>query len=111
MNAEPLRLCGRSGKVCLDLSSSDTTIHIHVYMVSIMAKVMMYLDEATERMMRKAAESAGLPYSRWVAGLIHAAARESWPEDFLRLAGSLPDAPLAEDIRRTDSRDLPRSPW
>jgi hypothetical protein len=72
---------------------------------------MMYLDEETERLMRKAAERAGLPYSRWVAGLIRAAARETWPEDFLQLAGSLPDAPLAEDIRASDGQDLPRSRW
>jgi hypothetical protein len=76
-----------------------------------MAQVMMYLDEETERAMRKAAERAGLPYSRWVAGLIRAAARETWPEDFLSLSGSLPDAPLAKDIRATDVPDLPRTPW
>ena len=33
-----------------------------------MAQVMLYLDEETEQAMRKAAERAGLPYSRWVAG-------------------------------------------
>jgi len=76
-----------------------------------MSQVMVYLDEETEQVMRKAAQRAGLPYSRWVAGLIRAAARETWPEDFLKLAGSLPDAPLAEDIRATDAPDLPRDPW
>jgi hypothetical protein len=76
-----------------------------------MAQVMMYLDEETEQVMRKAAERAGLPYSRWVAGLIRAAARETWPPAFLELAGSLPDAPLAEEIRATDTPDLPRTPW
>lgn len=76
-----------------------------------MAKIMMYLDEQTEGLMRKAAQRAGLPYSRWVAGLIHAAARDSWPKDFLQLAGSLPDAPLSTEIRATDSADLPRAPW
>ena len=44
-----------------------------------MAQVMMYLDEETEQIMRKAAERARLPSSRWVAGLIRAAARETWP--------------------------------
>lgn len=76
-----------------------------------MSQVMMYLDEETEQMMRAAARRAGLPYSRWVAGLIRAAARTTWPEDFLNLAGSLPDAPLAPDIRATDAADLPRIPW
>ena len=71
----------------------------------------MYLDEETEQAMRRAAERAGLPYSRWVAGLIRAAARETWPEDFLSLSGSLPDAPLANDIRATDLPDLLRTPW
>jgi hypothetical protein len=76
-----------------------------------MAQVMMYLDEETEQVMRKAAERAGLPYSRWVAGLIRAAARQTWPKDFLELAGSLPDAPVAEEIRATDAPDLQREPW
>ncbi len=73
-----------------------------------MPQVMLYLDEETEVAMRKAAERAGLPYSRWVAGLIRTAARDAWPADFLALAGSLPDAPLADEIRATDSSDLPR---
>ena len=72
---------------------------------------MVYLDDETERVMRKAAERAGLPYSRWVAGLIRAAARETWPEDFLALSGTLPDAPLAEEIRASEAPDLPRDPW
>ena len=76
-----------------------------------MAQVMMYLDEETEQVMRRAAERAGLPYSRWVAGLIRAAARDTWPEEFLQLAGSFPDAPLAQDIRAGDVPDLPRVPW
>jgi hypothetical protein len=72
---------------------------------------MLYLDEETEQLMRKAAERAGLPYSRWVAGLIRRSARETWPEDFLSLIGSFPDAPLTEDIRAADAPDLPRTPW
>ena len=76
-----------------------------------MAQVMVYLDADTEQLMRKAAEQAGLPYSRWVAGLIRRAARETWPEEFLKLAGSLPDAPLAQEIRATDVPDLPRAGW
>jgi hypothetical protein len=76
-----------------------------------MPQVMIYLDEETEQAMRGAAERAGLPYSRWVAGLIRAAARDAWPEDFLKLSGALPDAPLTDDIRATDGSDLPRVPW
>jgi len=76
-----------------------------------MAQVMVYLDADTEQAMRTAAERAGLPYSRWVAGLIRAAARETWPEEFLKLAGSLPEAPLTQDIRAADVPDLPRVPW
>lgn len=76
-----------------------------------MAQVMIYLDDETESAMRKAAERAGLPYSRWVAGLIRAAARQTWPADFLALAGSVPDAPLTEDIRKTEASELDREPW
>jgi hypothetical protein len=76
-----------------------------------MPQVMIYLDEETEKTMRRVAEEAGLPYSRWVAGLIKSAARSAWPADFLELAGSLPDAPLSAEIRSTDASDLPRKPW
>lgn len=76
-----------------------------------MAQVMVYLDEVTEQAMRKAAARAGLPYSRWVAGLIRTAARQTWPEEFLKLSGTLPEAPLVEAIRATDAPDLPRDPW
>jgi hypothetical protein len=72
---------------------------------------MLYLDEQTERAMRVAAQRAGLPYSRWVANLILAAARDSWPDDFLALSGSVPDAPLTEDIRAGEAPDLPRVLW
>jgi len=76
-----------------------------------MPQVMLYLDEETEKAMRKAADRVGLPYSRWVAGLIRAASRNSWPAEFLNLAGSLPEAPLAKDIRDRDAPDLPRASW
>lgn len=76
-----------------------------------MYQIVMYLDEETERVMRKAAETTGLPYSRWVAGLIRAAARNFWPEEFLKLAGSIPDASLAKEIRAADGPNLPRTAW
>ncbi len=76
-----------------------------------MAHVMVYLDEETEQVMHKAAERAGLPCSRWVAGLIRAAAGQVWPKDFFELSGAFPDAPLAEDIRAADAADLPRISW
>jgi hypothetical protein len=76
-----------------------------------MPQVMIYLDRDTAHQMRVAAERAGLPYSRWVAGLIRAAARSTWPVEFLQLGGSVPDAPLAAEIRATDAKELPREPW
>jgi hypothetical protein len=76
-----------------------------------MPQIMIYLDEETEQVMRKAAERVGLPYSRWVAGLIRAAGRTTWPQEFLQFWGAIPDAPLADEIRATDSPDLPREPW
>ncbi len=76
-----------------------------------MPQVMLYLDEETERIMRKEAARIGLPYSRWVAGLIQAAGRSEWPKEFLKLHGAFPDSPLAEEIRATDTPDLPREPW
>jgi hypothetical protein len=72
---------------------------------------MIYLDDETEKTMRKAAETAGLPYSRWVAGLIQRAANSVWPTEFLNLAGSIPDAPLSAEIRAADAQDIPRVRW
>ena len=76
-----------------------------------MPQVMIYLDEETDQLMRQSAERVGLPYSRWIAGLIQAAGRTAWPKGFFDLSGSIPDAPLAEEIRATDQPDLPREPW
>jgi hypothetical protein len=76
-----------------------------------MPQVMLYLDEETEALMRQRARECGLPYSRWVASLIRAEALRAWPDDFLRLAGSVPDAPLATDLRAADVSDLPREKW
>lgn len=82
----------------------------YIYRGAAVPKVMLYLDDDVNRAMRRAAVRAGLPYSRWVAGLIRQAARTDWPDSFLALAGAFPDAPLVKDIRADEGPDLPRTP-
>ncbi len=73
-----------------------------------MAQVTIYLDEAHERRLRKAAEDAGMPVSRWVAALIERYTRTEWPAEVRDAAGSWPDAPDAVSLRNPSGRDVPR---
>lgn len=76
-----------------------------------MAQVTLYLDEDTTRLMREQARAAGLPYSRWVAQLIRAQSATDWPQDVLASFGAFPDAPLPEDLRKTDVPDRTGIAW
>ena len=76
-----------------------------------MPQITLYLDDATERLMRERAQAAGMPYSRWVAKLIQESHAESWPADLVSSFGAYPDIPLAEPLREADKPDLPRAPW
>jgi hypothetical protein len=82
-----------------------------MFTVEAMPQVTLYLDERTDKMMRERAAAAGVPYSRWVAQLIHAQAEATWPPDVARLFGAFPEMPLSEDLRSRDVADIPREPW
>lgn len=43
-----------------------------------MGQVTIYLDDAHEARLRKVAEDAGMPVSRWVAALIEQYTRTEW---------------------------------
>ncbi len=73
-----------------------------------MAQVTIYLDPETARTLRKAAHSAGVSVSRWIADLVRQKTSDTWPREFLELAGSVPDFPSAEELRRDLPPDLPR---
>lgn len=73
-----------------------------------MPQVTLYLDEETDRKMRKAARAAGLSRSRWAAEAIRRKLGDTWPPEFMSLAGAWADFPSAEEIRKTTGSDTPR---
>lgn len=76
-----------------------------------MAQVTLYLDDETARLMREQARAAGLPYSRWVAQLIRARSATDWPQAVLDSFGAFPEAPLPDDLRRSDVPDRAGVNW
>jgi hypothetical protein len=73
-----------------------------------MAQVTLYLDAETKERMRRAAKSAGLSQSRWLAELVRKGAAREWPAEVRELAGAWPDFPEADEIRRESGHDVKR---
>ena len=76
-----------------------------------MPQISLYLDDDTARRMKRAAKSAGLSQSRWVARLVRERTASEWPPSVVRLAGAWTDFPEAEELRRSLGTDLPREPF
>lgn len=75
-----------------------------------MAQVTIYLDDEHEKKLREAARDAGVPVSRWIAGLIERHTRTQWPESVRESAGNWPDAPEPTELRNGVGHDVPREP-
>jgi hypothetical protein len=73
-----------------------------------MARLTPYLDAETKERMRRAAKSAGLSQSRWLAELMRTGAARGWPAEVRKLAGTWPDFPEADELRRASGRDVKR---
>ena len=73
-----------------------------------MPQLTLYLDEETDRKMRKAARAAGVSRSRWAAEAIRKKLGDEWPESFMRLAGAWKDFPTADGLRGQLGRDARR---
>jgi hypothetical protein len=65
-----------------------------------MSQVTIYLDDDTEKRARAAANASGDSLSRWISGVIREKTATTWPQRVLDLAGSWPDFPLAEELRK-----------
>lgn len=76
-----------------------------------MAQVTIYLDDEAASLVRKAAKSAGVSQSRWLADLIRRRTAREWPESVRRLVGAWADAPSAEELRRREGNDVRREPF
>lgn len=72
-----------------------------------MSQITLYLDDATEALVTRAAQASGMSKSRWVAELIRQHAHDVWPADCMQLAGAFPDFPLREELPPS-GEDLPR---
>lgn len=84
-------------------------IYCHIYWLElIMGQVTIYLDAEAERKARAAAQSEGLSLSKWFARRLEEGARTEWPAAVRELAGAWPDLPSAEQIRRTEEKDVLR---
>ena len=75
-----------------------------------MTQVTIYLDAEAASLVKKAAKSAGVSQSRWLADLIRRRTAREWPESVRRLAGAWADVPSVEALRRGAGRDVRREP-
>lgn len=73
-----------------------------------MSQITLYLDDATQALVERAAQASGMSKSRWVAEIIRKYAAHEWPKDCLELAGRFPDFPLREAAPATLPDDIPR---
>ena len=73
-----------------------------------MGQVTIYLEDEIEDKMIKAAESAHLSKSKWIARLIREKVADEWPQSIVELAGSWDDFPTIEDLRNKSGVDAKR---
>ena len=74
-----------------------------------MGQVTIYLDNETEKKLRKTARSHHVSVSKWVSRVIKEKISTEWPQDVVQLAGSWKDDfPTIEEIRSNTGHDSPR---
>jgi uncharacterized protein (DUF1684 family) len=76
-----------------------------------MSHLSLYLDRETETIVRKAAKKNSLSLSKWISRQLKKSARDEWSDNFKKLAGSIPDMPLIEEIRKGPGIDSKRETW
>jgi hypothetical protein len=82
--------------------------HIYLYECRIMGQVTIYLNDDAEATARAAARAEGVSLSKWVSGRIGRGARVEWPAVVRQLAGAWSDLPSAEQLRRSQGKDVAR---
>ncbi len=73
-----------------------------------MGQVTIYLEDEIENKMIKAAESAHLSKSKWIARLIKEQVADEWPQSIVDFAGSWNDFPTIEELRKNSGVDSTR---
>lgn len=75
-----------------------------------MARITIHLPDAVAARVRAAARANGKSVSRWVAETVIRCVDESWPTAVLNAAGSMPDFPSLNEIRKGFGKDALRTP-
>ncbi|VAW88487.1 hypothetical protein MNBD_GAMMA16-221 [hydrothermal vent metagenome] len=73
-----------------------------------MGQVTIYLEDEIENRMIKAAKSAHLSKSKWIAKLINEKVANEWPKSVIDLAGSWDDFPSIDGVRKSSGTDAKR---
>lgn len=73
-----------------------------------MGQVTIYLDKKTEEKARQAAKHTGKSLSSWVSEAVREKTGNEWPDIVRSLAGSMPDFPEIEELRKDLGADVPR---
>ena len=73
-----------------------------------MGQITIYLDDETDRKMKRVVRSQHISQSKWVAELIRDRLCEQWPESVRQIPGSWKEAPTAEELRADLDRDSDR---
>ena len=73
-----------------------------------MPQVTIYLASEVAEKMKRAAKAEGKSVSNWVAQRVSEGACRQWSQEVLDACGAFPDFPLAEEIRASHGRDIPR---
>jgi len=73
-----------------------------------MGQVTIYLEDEIEHKMVKAAESAHLSKSKWIAKVIQEKVANEWPQSIINVAGTWEEFPDIEDIRGDIGKDSKR---
>ena len=65
-----------------------------------MANITIYLPDAVEKKVRKAAKVSKQPVSRWISDQLARNFETGWSKGFLDAAGAFPDFPEVRTLRR-----------
>jgi hypothetical protein len=75
-----------------------------------MARITIHLPGAVASRVRENARANGKSVSRWVREMVVRNVGDSWPDAVLKAAGSMPDFPSLNEIRKGFGNDVPRVP-
>lgn len=73
-----------------------------------MSQVTIYLDDEAQKLAKKRAKEEGHSLSAWISELIKKETNSQWPMHIREMAGSWETFPSLKEIRKNQSKDLPR---